>query len=66
MAAASMPPSKKRVEGMPSKSLMVAVASASTTVNRLSMLRSVMPRIIKNVDPGDAIDYMKALLERMW
>ncbi|KAF7001354.1 hypothetical protein CFC21_017045 [Triticum aestivum] len=56
------------LEGMPSKNLMVECRRRKRLNNREPSLQatSVVPRIIKSVDPGDAIDYMKELLERMW
>ncbi|KAI4987510.1 hypothetical protein ZWY2020_020310 [Hordeum vulgare] len=64
-----MPASReKRVEGMPSKNLMVERRRRKRLIDRLSMLRSVVPKISKMDRTsilGDTIDYMKELLERI-
>ncbi|XP_044947081.1 transcription factor bHLH93-like isoform X4 [Hordeum vulgare subsp. vulgare] len=65
----AMPASReKRVEGMPSKNLMVERRRRKRLIDRLSMLRSVVPKISKMDRTsilGDTIDYMKELLERI-
>ncbi|XP_044981740.1 basic helix-loop-helix protein 004-like isoform X3 [Hordeum vulgare subsp. vulgare] len=65
----AMPASReKRVEGMPSKNLMVERRRRKRLIDRLSMPRSVVPKISKMDRTsilGDTIDYMKELLERI-
>ncbi|KAE8785155.1 IQ domain-containing protein IQM2-like [Hordeum vulgare] len=65
----AMPASrKKRVEGMPSNNLMAEHRHRKRLNDRLSMLRSVVPKISKMDRTsilGDTIDYMKELLERI-
>ncbi|KAI4996125.1 hypothetical protein ZWY2020_041266 [Hordeum vulgare] len=59
---------KKRVEGMPSNNLMAEHRRRKRLNDRLSMLRSVVPKISKMDRTsilGDTIDYMKELLERI-
>ncbi|KAI3987586.1 hypothetical protein MKX01_021498 [Papaver californicum] len=58
----------KRVEGQPSKNLMAERRRRKRLNDRLSMLRSIVPKISKMDRTsilGDTIDYMKELLDRI-
>ncbi|KAK9270545.1 hypothetical protein L1049_026126 [Liquidambar formosana] len=58
----------KKVQGQPSKNLMAERRRRKRLNDRLSMLRSVVPKISKmdrTAILGDTIDYMKELLERI-
>ncbi|KAI3856247.1 hypothetical protein MKX03_036371 [Papaver bracteatum] len=58
----------KKVEGQPSKNLMAERRRRKRLNDRLSMLRSVVPKISKMDRTsilGDTIDYMKELLDRI-
>ncbi|EXC03903.1 hypothetical protein L484_016107 [Morus notabilis] len=58
----------KKLEGQPSKNLMAERRRRRRLNDRLSMLRSIVPKISKMDRTsilGDTIDYMKELLERI-
>ncbi|CAM8942977.1 unnamed protein product [Rhodiola kirilowii] len=58
----------KKVQGQPSKNLMAERRRRKRLNDRLSMLRSIVPKISKmdrTSIVGDTIDYMKELLERI-
>ncbi|GFS44108.1 beta HLH protein 93 [Actinidia rufa] len=58
----------RKVEGQPSKNLMAERRRRKRLNDRLSMLRSIVPKISKMDRTsilGDTVDYMKDLLERI-
>nr|AFK38540.1 unknown [Lotus japonicus] len=58
----------KKLEGQPSKNLMAERRRRKRLNDRLSMLRSIVPKISKmdrTAILGDTIDYMKELLEKI-
>ncbi|KAF7809506.1 transcription factor bHLH93-like isoform X2 [Senna tora] len=62
------PKSKKLLQGQPSKNLMAERRRRKRLNDRLSMLRSIVPKISKmdrTAILGDTIDYMKELLEKI-